>query len=57
MKLNNRGWGYRMMAFLMAVLILFLTIAIIYINSFYDKIKNGGYNNHNNNSNYIVGEK
>ena len=42
MKLNKNGWGYRMMSFLMAVLVIFLLIAIYYIYNFYDRIKNAG---------------
>lgn len=42
MKLNKNGWGYRMMSFLMAILVLFLLIAIYYIYNYYDKIKNSG---------------
>ena len=30
MKLNNRGWGYRMMAFLLSILAIFFLIAIYY---------------------------
>lgn len=36
MNLNNRGWGFKMMAFLMLILISFLTVAIIYIYKFYN---------------------
>lgn len=35
MKLNNRGWGYRMMAFLMSILITCLIIATVLIYRFY----------------------
>ncbi len=43
MKLNKNGWGYRMMAFLMAILVLFLLVAIYYIYHFYDRIKGDNY--------------
>jgi len=39
MKLNNRGWGYRMMAFIMFVLVAFLLVAIYYIYKYYDRMK------------------
>ena len=39
MKLNNRGWGYRMMAFLMFILVAFLLVAIYYIYKYYDRMK------------------
>lgn len=38
MKLNNYGWGYRMMTILMAVLVGFLLIASYYIYNYYNKI-------------------
>ena len=44
MKLNNKGWGYRMMSFLMFILVSFLLIAVFYIYKFYDSMK-GDYNN------------
>lgn len=49
MKLNNNGWGYRMMALLMGILIFFLLIAIYYIYNYYGEI---GINTKTNN--YIV---
>jgi len=39
MKLNNNGWGYRMMIFLMIILSTFLLIAIYYIYQYYDIIE------------------
>ena len=36
MKLNNQGWGYRMMIFLISILSLFLLIAIYFIYRFYN---------------------
>lgn len=36
MKLNNKGWGYRMMIFLMTILCVFLLIAIYFIYRYYD---------------------
>lgn len=38
MKLNNHGWGYRMMAFLMSILAAFLLIAIYYIYKYYNNM-------------------
>ena len=38
MKLDNKGWGYRMMALFIIVLIVFLIIAIYYIYRFYEEI-------------------
>lgn len=38
MKLNNRGWGYRMMTILMSILVIFLGIAIFYIYKYYSTI-------------------
>ena len=46
-KLNNNGWGYRMMAFLMSILVIFLLVAIYYIYTFYGKIKNNNYMSNN----------
>lgn len=46
-KLNNNGWGYRMMAFLMSILVIFLLIAIYYIYNFYGKIKDNRYMTNN----------
>ena len=43
MKLNNRGWGYRMMILLMSILIIFLGVAIYYIHNYYSQIS-GNYN-------------
>ncbi|MDD4705792.1 MAG: hypothetical protein PHS24_01075 [Bacilli bacterium] len=52
MKLNNKGWGYRMMIFLMIILSTFLLVAIYYIYRYYNTIEmrliydfflNGGY--------------
>ncbi len=44
MKLNNKGWGFRMMLFLMSVLCIFLAIAIYYIYIYYTAIeKSFGY--------------
>ena len=39
MKLNQRGWGYRMMAFLMSILVIALLVASYYIYRFYDRMK------------------
>lgn len=39
MKLNNNGWGYRMMTFLMSILVIALLIASYYIYRFYDQMK------------------
>lgn len=38
MKLNNHGWGYRMMTLLMTILIGFLLVASYYIYNYYNKI-------------------
>lgn len=40
MKLNNRGWGFRAMFFLMSILFCFFLIAIYMIYNYYDKIGN-----------------
>jgi hypothetical protein len=40
MKLNNKGWGYRMMFFLMSLLIICLFVATYYIYKYYDSIGN-----------------
>lgn len=47
MNLNNRGWGFKMMAFLMLILISFLTVAIIYIYKFYNGLSINNTNNAN----------
>ena len=39
MKLNKRGWGYRMMALLMSILVIALLVASYYIYRFYDRMK------------------
>ncbi len=39
MKINNRGWGYTMMIFLMSILCLFLAIAIYFIYRFYSNFE------------------
>lgn len=44
MKLGNQGWGYRMMALLMSILIIALLIASYYIYKYYDQMKNIGNN-------------
>ena len=49
MKLNNNGWGYRMMALLMGILVFFLLVAIYYIYNYYDDITKSI-----NTNNYIV---
>ncbi len=36
MRLNDKGWGYRMMIFLMTILCIFLLISIYYIFRFYN---------------------
>lgn len=38
MKLNNKGWGYGMMIFLMAILCVFLLIIVYYIYKYYDSM-------------------
>lgn len=38
MKLNNRGWGYKMMAFLMSILAAFFLVALYYIYRFYNRM-------------------
>ena len=38
-KLNNRGWGLRMMIFLMGILVLFFGIAIFFIYKFYNDFR------------------
>ena len=38
MKLNNKGWGFRMMALLMGVLAIFFIIAIVLIYNYYNNI-------------------
>jgi len=53
MNLNNRGWGYRMMTFLMFILVAFLLVAIYYIYHFYDNMKYD-FNNTNNNVYMVV---
>ncbi len=40
MKLNNRGWGFRAMFFLMSILFCFFLVAIYMIYNYYDKIGN-----------------
>ena len=47
-KIDNRGWGYRMMILLMSILVIFLFIAVFYIYTFYGKIKNHSSANKNN---------
>lgn len=39
MKLNNKGWGYRMMIFLMIILSTFLLVSIYYIYRYYNTIE------------------
>jgi hypothetical protein len=46
MKLNNRGWGYRMMCFLIFILVAFLLVAIYYIYVFYGSINTEYANNY-----------
>ncbi len=38
MKLNNKGWGYRMMVFLMTILCSFLLVAIYFVYKYYETI-------------------
>lgn len=38
MKLNKKGWGFKMMLFLMGLLIFALLIAIYFIYKFYSEI-------------------
>lgn len=38
MKLNKKGWGFTMMAFLMSILICALFFAIYYIYKFYQNV-------------------
>ena len=38
MKLNKKGWGFRMMFFLMGTLIFFLLLAIYLIYNYYNNI-------------------
>ena len=38
MKLNKKGWGFKMMLFLMGLLIFVLLIAIYFIYKFYSEI-------------------
>ncbi len=38
MKLNKKGWGFTMMAFLMTILICALFFAIYYIYKFYQNV-------------------
>ena len=38
MKLNQKGWGFEMMAFLMSILICALYFAIYYIYKFYQNV-------------------
>ena len=52
MKINNRGWGYRMMAFLLFILACFFFFFFYYIYNYYVDIK-GDYRNIN--SNYVEG--
>ena len=40
MKLNNKGWGFREMFFLMGILFCFLLVAIYLIYQFYDGFEN-----------------
>lgn len=44
-KLNNHGWGYKMMILLMTILIVFLFVAVYYIYKYYDTMKNTFYKN------------
>lgn len=39
MKLNKNGWGYRMMAFLMGLLIIALLVLFYLLYSYFDSIK------------------
>lgn len=45
MKLNNKGWGYRMMALLMTILVIFLIVAIFFIYKFYTNVGKNIINN------------
>lgn len=40
MKINKKGWGFRMMLLLMGILIFALVIVIYYIYNYYDDIIN-----------------
>ena len=40
MKLNNKGWGFRAMFFLMGILFCFFLVAIYLIYQFYDSYEN-----------------
>ena len=40
MKLNNKGWGFRAMFFLMGILFCFFLVAIYLIYQFYDGFEN-----------------
>ena len=42
MKLNKHGWGYKMMTFLMSILVIFLLIKVYFIYNYYNKVR--GYN-------------
>ena len=44
MKLNNNGWGYLMMIFLMVILCLFLLVAAYFIYRFYNNFDAYQYN-------------
>ena len=52
MKLNNRGWGYKMMSFLILILFIFFCIAVYYIYIFYKNVGSNISTNY-----YIVGER
>ena len=43
MKLNNQGWGYRMMIFLISILSLFLLLAIYFIYRLYNNFETNNY--------------
>lgn len=45
MKLNNQGWGYRMMIFLMSILSLFLLLAVYFLYRFYNNFNTQEYQN------------
>lgn len=38
MKLNNNGWGYGMMVFLMTILCAFLLVGVYFIYKYYNSI-------------------
>lgn len=39
MKLNNKGWGFRAMFFLMSILVAFFMVAIYMVYRYYDTIE------------------